>query len=156
MGQAYNPIHLLISTLAFILSTGVFITAILLSRQATTQCDYFLDRRLIIMSSFLLAFSILGIFGAFHGMQWIHWLCGCVVVSIVTILMFALSLYAYVVAIKNPIKVKGHKHGNYESWLNNRASQANMHLSQMQLSLATDAIFACDRCIFTYDKCIFS
>ncbi|XP_047308161.1 tetraspanin-9-like [Impatiens glandulifera] len=124
-GPNNNGIAVLSSIFASIMSIGVVLNAIWLNQQATTHCDHIFDIPLIIMSSFLMALSILGIYGAFIGIHWILLYYGRAL-FILILLMYGLTVIALVVTTKSPgLKVpgKGYMVENHQSWLKRRVNK---------------------------------
>ncbi|XP_047308165.1 tetraspanin-8-like [Impatiens glandulifera] len=118
---ANNGIPVLFSILASIMSIGILLNAIWLNQQVITQCDHVLDIPLIIISSFLIALSIFGIFASFKGIYWILRYYGCAL-FILILLMYASIVFILGVTDYIEVEDPNYTIGKHRRWLYRRVN----------------------------------
>ncbi|XP_047308166.1 tetraspanin-8-like [Impatiens glandulifera] len=124
-GPNNNGIAVLSSAFASSMAIGVFLNAIFLSLLNNTHCVYSLYITLIILSSFLMAHSILiGTYGAYTGFEWIlrYYLR---TLFILMIFMYAITIFTISVTVRSPgvaVPGQGYMVGNHHSWLKTRVN----------------------------------
>ncbi|XP_047308169.1 tetraspanin-8-like [Impatiens glandulifera] len=126
MGRLSNNIVRYLSSVALFLSICVLSNGIWLSRQATTQCEIFLNLPLVTVALFFIILSLMGMAGAFLGIDLLLWIN---VISMFFLIVFLLSfnLFAFVVTNK-PYGVYGSGRtgtmiGNHCNWLKKRTNK---------------------------------
>ncbi|KAL8138158.1 hypothetical protein V2J09_004159, partial [Rumex salicifolius] len=94
-----NILTTTLNALILVLSVPILATGIWLRQNAATVCDSLLEKKLIVLSVFLLAFSIAGIVGACFNVRWLLWGYYIVMMLVVLILLGSIS-FVFVVTYK--------------------------------------------------------
>ncbi|KAL9224607.1 hypothetical protein vseg_000626 [Gypsophila vaccaria] len=129
MGCSNNVLAIL-NTIVFILSIPILGGGIWLSRHATTVCEHYLQKPVIVLGVFLLLVALAGITGACCRLNWLLWVY-LLVMFILILLLTAFTVFAFVVTNKGAgqaVSGRGYKEyrvADYSNWLRNRVEDDN-------------------------------
>ncbi|KAI4344348.1 hypothetical protein L6164_011583 [Bauhinia variegata] len=117
----------ILNFLTLLLSIPILVAGVWLSRQASTECEKWLEKPLIALGVFLLLVSLAGLIGACCHVTWLLWIY-LVVMFLLIVLVFAFTIFAFVVTNKGAgetLSGKGYKQyrlGDYSNWLQKRVN----------------------------------
>lgn len=125
MVRLSNNLLGILNVVVFVLSIPIFIAGVWLANQASSECEKFLDKPMIVLGVFLMAVSLAGIIGACCRVSCLLWLYLCVM-FILILLIFCFTVFAFVVTNKGAgeaVSGRGYKEyklGDYSHWLQKR------------------------------------
>ncbi|XP_051120732.1 tetraspanin-8-like [Andrographis paniculata] len=128
MVRLSNNLLGILNIVTLVLSIPIIGSGIWLSRQATTECEQFLEQPVIALGAFVLLVSIAGLVGSCCRVSWLLWLY-LFVMFLLILLLFGFTIFAFVVTNKGAgeaISGKGYKEyrlGGYSDWLQKRVSK---------------------------------
>ncbi|XP_057514263.1 tetraspanin-7-like [Actinidia eriantha] len=127
MFRLSNNLIGILNFVTFLLSIPILWAGIWLSRQATTECERFLEKPVIVLGVFLMVASILGLVGACCRVSLLLWLY-LLLMFLLILVLFCFTIFAFVVTNKGAGEVvsdKGYKEyrlGDYSDWLQKRVN----------------------------------
>jgi len=130
MFRVSNNLVGVLNLLAFLLSIPILVTGVWLSKQANTECEWWLERTLIVLGVFLLVVSLAGLVGACCRVSCLLWLY-LFVMFLLILLVLCFTVFAFVVTNKGAGQVlsnRGYKEyrlGDYSNWFQNRVNNAH-------------------------------
>lgn len=122
MVRLSNNLLGILNVVVFVLSIPIFIAGVWLSYQASSECEKFLDKPMIVLGVFLMVVSLAGIVGACCRVSCLLWLYLCMMFFLI-ILIFCFTVFAFVVTNKGAgeaVSGRGYKEyklGDYSHWL---------------------------------------
>jgi len=117
----------ILNFLTLLLSIPILLTGIWLHRQATSECERFLEKPIIILGVFLLIVSLLGFIGGCCRVTWLLWFY-LFFMFLLIVVLFVFTIFAFVVTNKGAgesLSNKGYKEyrlGDYSNWLQKRVN----------------------------------
>ncbi|KAK7291918.1 hypothetical protein RIF29_07472 [Crotalaria pallida] len=127
MVKCSNSLIGILNFVTLILSIPIIVAGVWLSKQASTECERWLEKPVIALGVFLFVISIAGLIGACCRISWLLWVY-LLVMFLLIILLFAFTVFAFVVTNKGAgeeISGKGYKEyrlGDYSNWLQKRVN----------------------------------
>ncbi|KEH32585.1 putative tetraspanin/Peripherin [Medicago truncatula] len=117
----------ILNFLTLILSIPILLTGIWLHKQATSECERFLEKPIIILGVFLLIVSLMGFIGGCCRVTWLLWFY-LFFMFLLIVVLFVFTIFAFVVTNKGAgesLSNKGYKEyrlGDYSNWLQKRVN----------------------------------
>ncbi|CAI9779663.1 unnamed protein product [Fraxinus pennsylvanica] len=114
-----------LNIITLLLSIPIIGAGIWLSKQASTECERFLDKPVIILGVFILVVSLAGIVGSCCRVSWLLWVY-LLVMFLLILLLLSFTIFAFVVTNKGAgeaLSGRGYKEyrlGDYSNWLQKR------------------------------------
>ncbi|KAJ7979548.1 Tetraspanin [Quillaja saponaria] len=127
MVRVSNNLLGILNFLTLLLSIPILIAGIWLSKQATSDCEKWLQKPTIALGVFLLVVSIAGLVGACCRVSWLLWIY-LLVMFVLIVVLFVFTVIVFVVTNKGAGEVvsgKGYKEyrlGDYSNWLQKRVN----------------------------------
>ncbi|KAA8522808.1 hypothetical protein F0562_009231 [Nyssa sinensis] len=127
MFRVSNNLVGILNFVTFLLSVPILGAGIWLSRQATSECERFLEKPVIALGVFLMLVSLAGLIGACCRVSWLLWVY-LLVMFLLIVLLFCFTIFAFVVTNKGAGEVvsqRGYKEyrlGDYSNWLQKRVN----------------------------------
>ncbi|KAF8033820.1 hypothetical protein BT93_C0165 [Corymbia citriodora subsp. variegata] len=125
MVRLSNSLVGILNLVTFVLSIPILSAGIWLLKRASTECDKFFERPVIVLGVFLMLISLAGLIGACCRISWLLWLY-LFVMFLLIVLLFCFTVFAFVVTNKGAgeaLSGRGYKEyrlGNYSRWLQKR------------------------------------
>lgn len=129
MFRVSNNLIGILNLFTFLLSVPILGAGIWLADRASTHCEKFLDKPLIIIGAFLMFVSLAGFVGACCRVSCLLWFY-LLVMFLLIILLFCFTVFTFVVTNKGAGEVlsgKGYKEyklGDYSNWLQKRVNNS--------------------------------
>lgn len=123
-----NSLLGILNIITLLLSIPIIGGGIWLSKQASTDCERFLDTPVIALGVFVFVVSIAGLVGSCCRVTWLLWLY-LFVMFLLILLLIAFTIFAFVVTNKGAgvaLSGKGYKEyrlGDYSNWLQKRVNK---------------------------------
>lgn len=120
-----NNVVGILNFITFVLSIPILGAGIWLANRASTDCEKFLEKPVIVIGVFLMLVSIAGLIGACCRVSWLLWVY-LLAMFLLIILLFCFTVFAFVVTNKGVGEVvsnRGYKEyrlGDYSHWLQKR------------------------------------
>ncbi|XP_057545560.1 tetraspanin-8-like [Amaranthus tricolor] len=120
-----NSLVGILNFVTFLLSIPILGSGIWLAHKATTDCEKYLEKPIIILGVFLMLVSLAGLIGACCRVNWLLWVYLLVMFLLIAIL-FCFTIFAFVVTNKGAgetVSKRGYKEyklGDYSNWLQKR------------------------------------
>jgi len=117
----------ILNFLTLLLSIPILLTGVWLHKQATSECERFLEKPIIILGVFLLIVSLLGFIGGCCRVTWLLWFY-LFFMFLLIVVLFVFTIFAFVVTNKGAgesLSNKGYKEyrlGDYSNWLQKRVN----------------------------------
>ncbi|KAJ7955714.1 Tetraspanin [Quillaja saponaria] len=127
MVRLSNNLLGILNFLTILLSIPILITGIWLSKQASTDCEKWLEKPIIALGVFLLVVSIAGLVGACCRVSWLLWIY-LFVMFVLILILFVFTIITFAVTNKGAgeaLSDKGYKEyrlGDYSNWLQKRVN----------------------------------
>ncbi|XP_057967110.1 tetraspanin-8-like [Malania oleifera] len=127
MFRVSNNLIGILNFITFLLSVPILGAGIWLANRASTDCEKFLEKPVIVLGVFLMVVSLAGLVGACCRVSWLLWFY-LLVMFLLIVLLFCFTIFAFVVTNKGAGEVlsgKGYKEyrlGEYSNWLQDRVN----------------------------------
>ncbi|KAL2939863.1 Tetraspanin-8 [Bienertia sinuspersici] len=124
-----NSLVGILNFVTFLLSIPILGGGIWLAHKATTDCEKYLEKPVIILGVFLMVVSLAGLIGACCRVNWLLWVY-LVVMFLLILVLFCFTIFAFVVTNKGAGEVvsgrgyKEYKLGDYSNWLQKRVDDS--------------------------------
>lgn len=127
MVRVSNNLVGLLNLVTFLLSIPILGGGIWLANRASTDCEKYLEKPVIVLGVFLMLVSLAGLIGACCRVSWLLWVY-LLVMFLLIVILFCFTIFAFVVTNKGAGQVvsgKGYKEyriGDYSHWLQKRVN----------------------------------
>lgn len=125
-----NNIVGILNFVTFLLSIPILGGGIWLANRASTDCEKFLEKPVIVIGVFLMLVSIAGLIGACCRVSWLLWVY-LLAMFLLIVLLFCFTVFAFVVTNKGVGEVvsnrgyKDYRLGDYSHWLQKRVENTD-------------------------------
>ncbi|KAK4797482.1 hypothetical protein SAY86_029808 [Trapa natans] len=129
MVRVSNGLVGILNFVTFLLSVPILGAGIWLARKASTDCERYLDKPVIVLGVFLMLVSLAGLVGACFRVSWLLWLY-LLVMFLLIVILFCFTIFAFAVTNKGAgeaLSGKGYKEyrlGDYSNWLQKRVNNS--------------------------------